>query len=149
MTKTMAAVAVDLERKCDEFLEKNKPGESAKSVFDKALAELKAGGNPAGIEPTEFKIVILSEFVDPMQGGLHKPPTAVEKETWGQTVGYVVAISDMAFTDGEGREWTCAKPAVGDKVIYSKYAGQVFEIGKLSYRIITDKDLCAIVREEE
>jgi len=60
-----------------------------------------------------------------------------------QTEGYIAAVSEMAFTDGEGNRWRCDIPAIGDKVLFSKYAGQLYGL----YRIVNDKDIVAIVKE--
>lgn len=112
--------------------------------FQELLGRVKAGDNPFGMEPVEFKIVVLPEYVSKFKGPFEKPHAAVQADTWAQTTGYVVAVSDMACTDDYGKAWPCKHPKVGDKIIYTKYAGQLVEKDDVTYRIISDKDLCAV-----
>jgi len=120
-----------------------------KEEFEKVKKKAVNGENPSGYIPVEYKLVLLNEFVDSKtEGGiLEKTTDTVEKERRAQTVGYVVAVSEMAFTDGEGSRWHCPIPEVGDKVLFSKYAGQLHKKDGTVYRIVNDKDIVAIVKE--
>ena len=116
-----------------------------KEEFEKTKEAVQKGKNPSGYRPVEYKVVILNEFVEEtFDGGIiEKTPREVEKDRMQQTEGYIAAISEMAFTDGEGGRWRCEIPALGDKVLFSKYAGQLYG----PYRIVNDKDIVAIVKE--
>ena len=116
-----------------------------KEEFAQVKEQVQSGRNPSGYKPVEYKVVILNEHVEEtFDGGIiEKSPRDVEKDRMQQTEGYVAAISEMAFTDGEGSRWKCEVPDVGDKVLFSKYAGQLYG----PYRIVNDKDIVAIVKE--
>jgi len=118
-----------------------------KEDFEKVLERVKNGENTSGFNPIEFKVVLLNDFVESTTGGgiIEKPESQIEKEQRAQTKGYVVAVSEMAFTDGEGNRWRCNCPKQGDKVLFSKYAGQLYEEDGVTYRVVNDKDIVAII----
>ncbi|NJL61731.1 MAG: co-chaperone GroES [Methylacidiphilales bacterium] len=72
-------------------------------------------------------------------GGLYLPDTAKEKPQ----VGEVVSIGDGKFKDDGGRLSMDVK--VGDKVLYSKYAGTDIKLGTDEYVLLSEKDILAIV----
>ncbi|PAX60110.1 co-chaperone GroES [Brunnivagina elsteri] len=72
-------------------------------------------------------------------GGLYLPDTAKEKPQ----VGEVVSIGDGKFNDDGGRMSMDVK--VGDKVLYSKYAGTDIKLGTDEYVLLSEKDILAIV----
>jgi co-chaperonin GroES (HSP10) len=75
------------------------------------------------------------------QAGFVLPDTK-EKERLqhSQIEGELVAIGGNCFED-----WLAPVPAVGNKVIYDKYAGFIKSIDNEEYRIISDTDILAIV----
>lgn len=117
--------------------------------FNTILEKVKAGLNPSGLKPVEYRVAILSDFVEPTtaSGFIEKTDQCIEQETWAQTRGYVVAVSDMAFTDNEGKRWGCSLPKVGDKILFAKYAGQLVDEDDVTYRMVSDKDVLAIINE--
>ena len=99
-------------------------------------------GNPSGLQPVEFKILIDPEEVDQVSaGGIVLATMTTEKEKMAQVRGLLVAVGGNAFED-----WNDPRPKVGDHVWYAKYAGYVVK-GKdgREYRLANDKDLAAIV----
>ncbi|MEA5569669.1 co-chaperone GroES [Calothrix sp. UHCC 0171] len=72
-------------------------------------------------------------------GGLYLPDTAKEKPQ----VGEVVSIGDGKFKDDGSRMSMDVK--VGDKVLYSKYAGTDIKLGTDEYVLLSEKDILAIV----
>jgi len=104
--------------------------------------------NPTGIIPVEFKVLIKVALVeDKTSGGLWIPETFLDRQQMAHDRGMLVAVSDMAFSDWQG---VC--PEVGDKVIFSKYAGSVIHFQakdgtREQFRLCNDKDICAIIRQ--
>jgi co-chaperonin GroES (HSP10) len=116
-----------------------------KDKFDQLLQEVKKGGNPSGMDPVEYRIVVLNDFIPSKVGMIEKPQNVIEADRWAQTKGYVVAVSDMAFTGENRKPWSCSVPKVGDRVLFAKYAGQLVE--DTPYRLISDKDVLAVIEE--
>lgn len=103
--------------------------------------------NPSGIVPTEYNVVVRVKAVDEKTaGGIIIPETTKERMDYASQQGTLIAVSQFAFSY-EG-SWEGKKPAVGDKVLFAKYGG--FEVrGKdgLDYRVIKDKDICAVLSD--
>lgn len=72
-------------------------------------------------------------------GGLYLPDTAKEKPQ----VGEVVALGPGKRNDDGSRQEMEVK--VGDKVLYSKYAGTDVKLGTDEYVLLSEKDILAIV----
>ncbi|MFO7310820.1 MAG: co-chaperone GroES [Bacillota bacterium] len=74
-------------------------------------------------------------------GGIYLPDTAKEKPQQGK----VVAVGPGRVNDkGQKIEMTVK---VGDRVVYSKYAGTEVEVGGEEYLILSEADILAIVQE--
>ncbi len=72
-------------------------------------------------------------------GGLYLPDTAKEKPQ----VGEVVALGPGRRNDDGSRQELEVK--VGDKVLYSKYAGTDIKLGTEEYVLLSEKDILAVV----
>jgi chaperonin GroES len=72
-------------------------------------------------------------------GGLYLPDTAKEKPQ----VGEVVSVGDGKLKDDGTRQALDVK--VGDKVLYSKYAGTDIKLGTDEYVLLSEKDILAVV----
>ena len=72
-------------------------------------------------------------------GGLYLPDTAKEKPQ----VGEVVAVGDGKRSEDGSRQPMEVK--IGDKVLYSKYAGTDIKLGTEEYVLLSEKDILAIV----
>lgn len=72
-------------------------------------------------------------------GGLYLPDTAKEKPQ----VGEVVAVGDGKRSEDGSRQQMEVK--IGDKVLYSKYAGTDIKLGTEEYVLLSEKDILAIV----
>ncbi|MDZ8053060.1 MAG: co-chaperone GroES [Aulosira sp. ZfuVER01] len=72
-------------------------------------------------------------------GGLYLPDTAKEKPQ----VGEVVALGPGKRNDDGSRQDPEIK--IGDKVLYSKYAGTDIKLGTEEYVLLSEKDILAIV----
>lgn len=72
-------------------------------------------------------------------GGIFLPDTAKEKSQ----VGEVAAVGPGAINDKGDR--MALEVAVGDQVMYSKYAGTELKIDNVDYLLLSEKDILAIV----
>ena len=85
-------------------------------------------GNRIVIEPLESDEQLSS-------GGIYIPDTAKEKPQDGT----VVAVGPGKLTD-EGKR-VPMEVAVGDTVVYSKYAGTEYKDGEIEYLIVREDDI--------
>lgn len=112
----------------------------------KANLKLIEGGNPSGILPTEFKVLIAPVEVSGMIGNIHIPDEHKDRTQFAQQVGVLVALAPLAFSYDKWEGIEDQKPKVGDQVLFAKFAG--FEHkgkdGK-KYRIVSDKDVSAVL----
>ncbi|HEY9628023.1 MAG: co-chaperone GroES [Oscillatoriophycideae cyanobacterium NC_groundwater_1537_Pr4_S-0.65um_50_18] len=72
-------------------------------------------------------------------GGIFLPETAKEKPQ----VGEIAAVGPGKRSDDGTRQEVEVK--VGDKVLYSKYAGTDIKLGTEEYVLLSEKDILAIV----
>lgn len=106
--------------------------------------------NESGINPTEYKILILPKAVEEKTtGGIIIPDQTKDRDQFAQMEGVLIAASPLAFTYAQPREWTEGNgqpPEPGDRVLFAKYAGSVVKgrDGK-DYRLVNDKDVAAIL----
>ena len=102
--------------------------------------------NPSGINPTEYKILVLpSKVEEKTKGGIILPDDSKDNKQHAQQEGTLIAASPLAFTYDN---WNDQKPPqIGDRVLFAKYAGAVVVGWKdgVSYRLINDKDLTAVL----
>ena len=73
-------------------------------------------------------------------GGIFLPTAAQEK----QEIAVVVAVGQGGVVDGKDVEMVVN---VGDKVLYSKYAGSEFTVDGQKVTIIRQSDVLAVVEE--
>ncbi len=94
---------------------------------------------------TKVKLIPLGEriVIKPIEqeqqtkGGIYLPDTAKEKPQEGE----VVAVGPGRMTDEGNR--IAMEVAVGDRVIYSKYAGTEYKDGDEEYLILRESDVLA------
>ena len=72
-------------------------------------------------------------------GGIYLPDNAKEKPQ----VGEIVAVGAGKRNDDGSRQEMEVK--IGDKVLYSKYAGTDIKLGNEEYVLLAEKDILAIV----
>ncbi|MBW4663561.1 MAG: co-chaperone GroES [Chroococcus sp. CMT-3BRIN-NPC107] len=72
-------------------------------------------------------------------GGLYLPDNAKEKPQ----VGEVVALGDGKRNDDGSRQQM--EVEIGNKVLYSKYAGTDIKLGTEEYVLLSEKDILAVV----
>ena len=92
------------------------------------------------VKPLGDRIFIkVSESEEKTAGGILLPDTAKEKPQ----VGEVVQIGPGKRNDDGTRQ--APEVSVGDKVLYSKYAGTDIKLGTDEYVLLSEKDILAIV----
>lgn len=105
--------------------------------------------NTSGINPVEFKILVLPQEVEKKtKGGLILADTTVEKNEFGRMEGILVAASPMAFKFEDWPEGA-RSPQVGDRVMFSRYnADSVQGRDGAIYWIMNDKSVMAVMEQD-
>lgn len=101
----------------------------------------------SGITPCGWRVVVEPEAVEEVSKGgiIIFTPSAADKEALAQIYGRVVAVGPEAWADSRAAGHP-AWAAVGDRVIFGKYAGLIFPgADGRKYRVINDKDVVAVV----
>ena len=93
------------------------------------MTEFKPLGNRVVIEPMD------SDEQQVSAGGIYIPDTAKEKPQEGK----IVAVGPGKLNDDGSR--TPLEVAVGDVVVYSKYAGTEYKDGDTEYLIVREDDI--------
>ncbi|MBD2168957.1 co-chaperone GroES [Calothrix sp. FACHB-156] len=92
------------------------------------------------VKPLGDRVFIkVSESEEKTTGGIFLPDSAKEKPQ----VGEIVAVGPGKRNDN-GTLHTI-DVAIGDKVLYSKYAGTDIKLGTEEYVLLSEKDILAIV----
>lgn len=92
------------------------------------------------IKPLGDRVVLkVIDDVQQTQGGIFIPDSAKEKPQKGE----VVAVGPGKTMDSGEREPLDVK--VGDKVLYAKYAGTDVKMDGVEYKILSVKDVLAII----
>jgi len=91
------------------------------------------------MKPLGDRVVVRPlEETEEMRGGLYIPDTAKEKPLQGE----IIAVGPGRFEKGER---VPMELTVGQKVLYSKYAGTEVRVGNDELLIIKESDVLAIV----
>ena len=92
------------------------------------------------VKPLADRVFVkVSASEDKTAGGIFLPDTAKEKPQ----VGEVAQIGPGKRNDDGSRQELEVK--IGDKVLYSKYAGTDIKLGSEEYVLLSEKDILAIV----
>ena len=96
--------------------------------------------NVSTVKPLGDRVFVkVSEAEEKTAGGIYLPDNAKEKPQ----VGEVVSVGDGKSNDQGGKIPVEVK--VGDKVLYSKYAGTDIKLGSDEYVLLSEKDILAVV----
>jgi chaperonin GroES len=92
------------------------------------------------VKPLGERVVVkVSASEEQTAGGIYLPDAAKEKPQ----VGEVIAVGPgKRNEDGSRSE---LEVSIGDKVLYSKYAGTDIKLGTEEYVLLAEKDILAIV----
>lgn len=98
--------------------------------------------NSSGITPRGNKVLIRPEAIETVtKGGIYLPTTVEEREAMAQMYGEVIAVGPMCWKDEVE-----ARCAAGDRVIFAKYAGEIFPGNDgVKYRLVNARDIVATV----
>lgn len=98
------------------------------------------------LRPVEFNVIVELDRVDEKTaGGIILPGQKVERNRLEETEGTLVSLSPFAFNYDEWPD-DAAKPALGDRVYFARYAGILTECADGRWvRIVKDKDVVATV----
>ncbi len=92
------------------------------------------------VQPLGDRVFIkVSEAEEKTSGGILLPDAAQEKPQ----VGEIVSVGPGKRNDDGSRAELDVK--VGDKVLYSKYAGTDIKLGSEEYILLAEKDILAVV----
>jgi chaperonin GroES len=92
------------------------------------------------IKPLGDRVVIrVLEKEEKTASGIFLPDTAKEKPSQGE----VIAVGSGKLQDNGTR--TAMEVKVGDKIIFSKYAGTEVKVEGNEYLIVSERDILAIV----
>lgn len=103
-----------------------------------------------GLECLEYNVLIAPEEVDSVtKSGLILLDKTKETEELAVVRGRLVDASPLAFNFDHWPDGERQLPAPGDCVLYAKYGGTLVtgQDGR-EYRLLKDKDISAIIREE-
>ena len=96
--------------------------------------------NVSTLKPLGDRVFVkVSESEEKTAGGILLPDSAKEKPQ----IGEVVAVGEGKRNDDGSRSAIDVK--VGDKVLYSKYAGTDIKLGGDDYVLLSEKDILATV----
>ncbi|NEP00283.1 MAG: co-chaperone GroES [Symploca sp. SIO2E9] len=94
--------------------------------------------NVSTVKPLGDRVFVkVSKSEDKTTGGILLPDTAKEKPQ----VGEIAAVGLGKLNDDGSRQAIEVK--VGDKVLYSKYAGTDIKLGNEEYVLLSEKDILA------
>ncbi|MFP4133764.1 MAG: co-chaperone GroES [Halothece sp.] len=92
------------------------------------------------VKPLADRVFVkISPQEEKTAGGILLPDTAKEKPQ----VGEIVSVGPGKRNDDGSR--TEPEVKVGDKVLYSKYAGTDIKLGNEDYVLLSEKDILAVV----
>ena len=96
--------------------------------------------NVSTVKPLGDRVFVkVSPSEEKTAGGILLPDTAKEKPQ----IGEIVATGPGKRNDDGSRSETEVK--IGDKVLYSKYAGTDLKLGSEDYVLLSEKDILAVV----
>jgi co-chaperonin GroES (HSP10) len=103
--------------------------------------------NESGLEPVEYNIVVRMDPVEEKTaGGLYLPNTKTERDKLAADEGVIVAASPLAFGYAEWPEGARI-PQVGDRILMAQFDGRIWERSGVTYRLIKDKSVIAVVEQ--
>ncbi len=100
----------------------------------------KSGGGPINLQPLGDRVVLEREESESRTaGGIVLPDTAKDKPARGT----VVSVGDGRLLDNGKRAAFQVK--VGDRVVFSSYAGDEFKLGERKLLLLREEDILAII----
>lgn len=83
------------------------------------------GENASGLTPIgDYVLVKMDQCSSATRGGVELPEDLIDRMNQASESGCIYAVGEGSFTRfDDGRPWTGARPAAGDRVYVEKYAG--------------------------
>lgn len=101
-----------------------------------------------GIRPTGFNVLVALSDKEGKIGSIIIPDTIDERDRLAQVHGRLIAVSPAAFDFAHFPEGERPKP--GDAVMFAKFGGIIVKGNdEREYRLLTDKDISAVVEEQD
>lgn len=103
--------------------------------------------NESGISPVEYNIVVRMDPVEEKrESGLIVPQTKVDRDKLAADEGVIVAASPLAFSYAD---WPAGSriPQAGDRILMAQFDGRIWERNGVTYRLIKDKSVIAVVEQ--
>lgn len=95
------------------------------------------GAERPQMEAVGYRVIVELDKIDETQGGLIvKAVETTDREKHSRHEGVIVSMGEFAF-DKYPVTWA----NVGDRVLFTRYAGEYVEVGDKDFRIINDLDL--------
>jgi chaperonin GroES len=105
-----------------------------------ATATKKKGSTSINLQPLGDRIVIeREESEEKTEGGIYLPDSAKDKPTRGT----IVSVGDGKLLDDGSRGEMQVK--VGDRVLFTSYAGENIEIGDSEYVLMSESEVLAVL----
>lgn len=103
--------------------------------------------NESGIAPVEYNIVVRMDPVkETTDSGLYLPQTKTDRDKLSADEGVIVAASPLAFSYANWPEGSRI-PQVGDRILMAQFDGRIWERGGVTYRLIKDKSVIAVIEQ--
>lgn len=102
--------------------------------------------NESGLRPMEFNVVIRMDPVSDKIGNIFVPTAKTERDELAADEGTLVAVSPHAFTYADWPEGV-VPPQVGDRVLFAIYEGRLWKKGDVTYRLVKDKSIVAVIEQ--
>jgi len=100
--------------------------------------------NVSDMVPLFDKVLVRMDPVEERtQGGIILPDKEKDRQNFGKLMGTVVKMGEFAFR--VPNETTKIMPKVGDRVLCHSHAGDLHEVDGVSYRLMCDRDIAAIM----
>lgn len=96
-------------------------------------------------EPCGHRVLISPDVVEEKTaGGIILAPTTQQRDQQATMRGTIIAVGINAWKAfDDGTPWA----AVGDRVVFRRYAGEVIKEGDKEYRVTNDEDILSVIRE--
>jgi chaperonin GroES len=104
--------------------------------------------NESGLTPVEYNIVVRMEAIEEKtKGGIILLDNAKDRDKLAADEGVIVAVSPLAFGYADWPEGSRI-PQVGDRILMAQFDGRIWERDGVTYRLIKDKSVIAVVDDK-
>src|SRR5687768_16229204 len=102
--------------------------------------------NESGLRPMEHNLIVRMDAVEEVRpSGLVIPQQKLDRLEVEADEGVIVAVAEHALS--YAKDWRDAPPQVGDRVLMAQFDGRIWKRNGITYRIIKDKSVIAVVEQ--